>query len=424
MSEIPVAGDAILQEVTHSDLSAVLDDNSKNQSMSQIQKKYQEERAKRIRADGTAQYIDLSKQSEFQHYQDDPWLDPNAPKVDKSAVTDGSRCKHLIIGAGFGGLVLAVRLMDAGIPCEDIRMVDSAGGYGGTWYWNRYPGLMCDTESYIYMPLLEETGYVPKHKYAYGSELREHAEKIADKWNLKDKTLFEVETKKMSWDEAQKEWVVEISKKGDSGKECITVRSQFVFLASGLLNVPKLPGLKGVEDFKGHSFHTSRWDYSYTGGSPTDTALTNLADKRVGIIGTGATAIQAIPHLAKWAKDLYIFQRTPSSVDVRGQRETDMKLWNTDVATKAGWQTERTANFNGFVSAVDPPPSVNMVDDGWTRLGTYSALVGGPVSVTPDQIPAYIGGLHERDIPRQARVRARVEEIVKDKNTAEKLKPW
>jgi len=395
-------------------------------NLPEITERYQRERTKRLRPDGIAQYVNLATVSQLKNSRSDPWLQTDTENGNRSRATNAvpKRCKYLIVGAGFGGLLFAVRLLQAGINIQDLWMVDSAGGYGGTWYWNRYPGLMCDVESYIYMPLLEEMEYIPKHKYSYGPELREYAEAIATKWRLRKNTLFSTETTSMAWDDNGKEWVVEMTRQHtNKSKPQITLRSQYVFLTSGILNVPKIPLIPGLEDFRGHCFHTSRWDYDYTGGSPTDPSLVNLRDKRVGIIGTGATAVQAVPELAKWAKELYVFQRTPSSVDSRGQHATDPDLWKKEVANKKGWQKEREENFNAHMSKVTPLPAVDMVGDQWTK-GCYHALLGQPGFVTPEGIPALVTSFHALDLPHTDRIRLRIDEIVKDKATAEKLKPW
>lgn len=232
----------------------------------------------------------------------------------------------------------------------------------------------------------------------------------------------------MTWDDNGKEWIakMEKTKPSQGGKPDLTVRSQFVIMTSGLLNIPKLPDVAGMENFDGHSFHTSRWDYTYTGGSPADPypTLVNLKDKKVGIIGTGATGIQAVPQLGKWAKELYVIQRTPSSVDERSNLPTDSKWWNQEINTKKGWQRARMENFNAHVSRVSPPPSDNLVNDQWSKLPAYYALVGGPNRVTPETIPAHVASVNALDYPRQKRIRSRIDEIVKDKATAEALKPW
>ena len=284
---------------------------------------------------------------------------------------------------------------------------------------------MCDVESYIYMPLLEELGYMPKHKYSYGPELRKHAENIADHYNLKDKTLFQSKIVDTKWDDERGEWVsiIESLRKGEEDKK-ITARSRYVLIAGGTVNWPKLPRLQGFNDFKGVSFHTSRWDYSVTGGNEEKPDMTKLKDKNVGIIGTGATAIQAVPELAKWAKHVYVFQRTPSAVDVRGQQETDVNWWNS-IKDKKGWQRERRTNFNSFVTNTDVQPSTNMVGDGWTTFPTYAGIVGNEAGpAIPEEAEAYVTAMLARDLKRQEQIRARVDEVVKDKVTADRLKPW
>lgn len=400
-------------------------------SQDPIREKYNEERAKRLRSDGGAQFITIpsfsasrDKNEKLARFAADPW-DTELEEAQKrygvrSTLPD--HAKILIVGAGYGGLYFAVKLLEAGFSVDDLLIVDSAGGFGGTWYWNRYPGLMCDVESYIYMPLLEETGYMPKHKYATGSELRGHANMIAEKWGLHRASVFKTLVKGMKWNDEKKSWEVDAMQlNDDTDNKRASISADFVILATGLLNVPKMPDIPGIEKFQGHSFHTSRWDYEYTGGSSEDPKMTNLKDKKVGVVGTGATAIQVVPQLAKWAGELYVFQRTPSSVDVRGNRETDEEWWNREVTSRGkGWQRERMENYNAFVSNVNPPPSSNMVSDGWTDMQSYCVLVGGPNNLHPD----FVSTAHELDLPRQERVRARVDGIVKDETTAESLKAW
>lgn len=384
----------------------------------QIQEKYGQERAKRLRPEGSAQYIDLSKSDKFRHLQNDPWLDDASPTLD-AASQDDTECQVLVLGAGFGGLQFAVRLIEAGIDVKRIRIIDQAGGFGGTWYWNRFPGLMCDIESYIYLPLLEETGYIPKHKYSYGPELREYCNIIAKKWQLTDKALFQTRMTGMVWNDESKQWFVSMTQTSDSKEVPFQMRVQFVAMASGGLNYPQIPNLPGVDLFKGYTFHTSRWHYSYTGGSPTDPSLEQLKDKNVAIIGTGATAIQTVPHLAKWAKHLYVFQRTPSAVDARGQRLTDAAWYAQEVAGAKGWQEKRNENFLAQFTDSKPP---DMIDDGFSNMASYRAVIGKPGIV--EAIPEYVTALHELDLPRQERLRARIEDIVTNKSAAQNLKAW
>lgn len=397
-----------------------------------VKEKYDQERFRRYRADGSAQFVDATRSEKFKHFAADPWYDPSLPPrgrqhIPPAAAADEEHAKFLIIGSGFGALLFAARLIDSGgVDAGDITLVDASNGYGGAWYWNRYPGLMCDIESSIYMPLLEEMGYIPKHRYSYGAELREHAENIARRFGLEPQTLFRSTVKSAEWDENKAEWATSVSRmRHDGPDETITLRSDFVILTAGMLVHPKLPLIPGLEDFTGHTFHTSRWDYSYTGGSQEHPHLINLKDKKVAIIGTGATAIQAVPELAKWAGQLYVFQRTASSVDVRGQRPIDPGQFR-DTCGGQGWQKQRRENFTAFVTNETEKPEVDLVADGWTGMPSFSGVIGYPAikSVPVEKTDTYIEHLHSIDLPRQERLRARVDEIILDRDTAEGLKPW
>lgn len=297
-----------------------------------LQQKYTEEAAKRFRPEGPAQFVDLKDASEdrFRSLGEDPWADHAALNA-KQTVKDGGRYKFVILGAGYGGLVFAVRLIEAGLASgpDGLRIIDNAGGFGGTWYWNRYPGLHCDIESYTYMPLLEETGYVPKFKYAPGPELREYADRIATQWHLHEKALFRSRVTTARWDDDKQLWDLKVIEGRGPGQERKEVQlwAEYFLTASGIFPTPHIPKITGLHTFGGSMFHTSRWDYSITGGTPEDPRLTGLEGKRVGILGTGATAVQAVPYLGKWAKELYVFQRTPSNVWPRGQRPTNLDEW-------------------------------------------------------------------------------------------------
>ncbi|KAI1454271.1 FAD/NAD(P)-binding domain-containing protein [Annulohypoxylon moriforme] len=331
-----------------------------------------------------------------------------------------------------GGLLSAVRLIQAGFTANQIRIIDTAGGIGGTWYWNRYPGLHCDIEAYIYLPLLEEMGYTPSHKYVPGVEIRNYLREVVKRWDLEDKILLRTKADKVEWDDGARVWKADLTtRRGPAGAEnvSLSVNAEFVLLTAGLLTrpqIPKLPGI-GIEGFKGDLFHTSLWNYDVTGGSSEEISpvLSKLKDKRVGIIGTGATAIQVVPYLAKYAKEVYVFQRTPSGVYARGQRPTDPEEWKR-IIDQPGWELYRNKNMASHISGSAPPGTPDLVNDEWSRQPAYSALVGDEkfALVAPDKIPEVVGYFMARDAENSARLRARVAEIVKDEETAKRLTPW
>jgi cyclohexanone monooxygenase len=371
-----------------------------------LRERYREERDKRLRPDGNEQYVEVV--AEFSQYVDDPYVDPGftrEPLVDEVEVA--------VIGAGFGGLLVGARLREAGF--ERIRLIDNAGDVGGTWYWNRYPGAMCDVESYVYLPLLEELGYVPKHKYSFAPEILEHSRAIARHYRLYDDACFQTKVTELRWDESAARWIISTDR-GDR------MKAQFVAMANGPLSRPKLPGIPGINEFNGYTFHTSRWDYGYTGGDSSGN-LTKLSDKRVGIIGTGATAVQCIPHLGQWAEHLYVFQRTPSSVDVRNNRETD-PAWAATL--EPGWQQRRMDNFNILVSGGDQ--DVDLVADGWTDI--FRKLTGIAARQASRALGRRLTPLERAelmelaDFQKMEAIRDRVESIVEDPAVAEALKPW
>jgi cation diffusion facilitator CzcD-associated flavoprotein CzcO len=362
-----------------------------------LRAKYRAERDRRIRPDGSAQYRGAT--GEFGYYADDPYADT---ALTREPLDD--RVEVAIVGGGFGGLLAAARLRQAGV--QDIRVIEKGGDFGGTWYWNRYPGIHCDIESYIYMPLLEEVGHVPEWKYAPGEEIRQHARAVGRHFDLYRDACFQTQVTELTWDEDELEWVV-ATDRGDR------IRARYVVVALGTLSRPKLPGIPGMETFRGHTFHTSRWDYDYTGGDANG-GLTGLADKRVGLIGTGATAIQVVPHLGRDAQQLYVFQRTLSSVDVRGNRPTDPQ-WAE--ALTPGWQQRRRDNFLAHVAGGGA--AEDLIDDGWT---TSAALLR---TFLPGSGTAAAGDTAEvADFRKMNELRARVDALVEDPATAEALKPW
>ena len=363
-----------------------------------LKKKYDEERDKRLamRPEGLAQFREMT--GELEHYAEDPYtpVEERAPKRVEADV--------VIVGGGFAGMLAAARLSGEGI--NDFVILERGGDFGGTWYWNRYPGAMCDVESYIYLPLIEEVGTVPSMKYVLQPEIFAHCQALGRTFDLYRRALMHTRVTDARFDDATSRWIV----KTDRGDE---LRARFVILASGHYREPKLPGIPGIETFAGHSFHTSRWDYAYTGGAPGE-PMVNLRDKAVGIIGTGATAIQCIPQLAKDAKHLYVIQRTPSSVDVRANAPTDVEWFK---SLKPGWQQERMQNF---VEGYRGIAAEDLIQDGWSQMARKMQQ-----RMKPDMSMEELVDLAQMvDFEIMENVRKRAETVVRDPETAEALKPW
>jgi cation diffusion facilitator CzcD-associated flavoprotein CzcO len=367
-----------------------------------LRSKYLKERDKRLRSDGNEQYVDLTGQ--FAKYLEDPYVEP----IEREPLYDD--VTFAFIGGGFAGLLAGAKMRQAGV--DDIRIIEKGGDFGGTWYWNRYPGAQCDTASFVYMPLLEETGHMPSEKYCKGPEILEHCRRIGEHFDLYEKAVFSTEVTSVDWDEAASRWIIKTNR-GDE------MRAKFIAMGTGPLHRPKLPGIPGIDTFGGHTFHTSRWDYEYTGGDPAGAPLDGLANKRVGIIGTGATSVQCIPHLARAAKELFVFQRTPSSIDVRNNHSIDPEWFDT---LEPGWQQRWLVNFTtlqtgGFVDE-------DLVKDGWTDISKRirdKLFSADPPEFTP---AAMERAYHDSDDEKMTEVRARVDQVVDDEITAEKLKPW
>lgn len=356
-----------------------------------LRRRYARERERRLRADGVGQYLEIA--GRFAGFGEDPWAQPGftrEPVIDEVDVA--------IIGAGFGGLLTGARLRQLGVT--DLRLIDKAADVGGTWYWNRYPGIACDVESYVYMPLLEELGYVPTEKYAKGAEIFAHCRAIAEHFDLYRNACLQTEVQQIRWDSTDSRWLIS-THHGDA------IRARFVSMANGYLQKPKLPGIDGIDEFTGHAFHTSRWDYTYTGAD-----LENLADKRVGIVGTGATAIQCVPRLAPAVGELFVFQRTPSTVDVRANAPTDPG-WAASL--EPGWQQQRIENFQILTAGGEADE--DLVADAWTSLA--KAMPIAKEGTDPRASTAELA-----DFAKMEQIRARVEALVTDPATAEALKPW
>jgi len=370
-----------------------------------LRRKYREERDKRLRPEGNEQYVQPT--GKFSYLLDDPYTTRALREPVRDEVTVA------LIGGGFAGLITGARLKEAGV--DDVRVIEGGGDFGGTWYWNRYPGAMCDTAAMIYLPMLEETGYMPSMKYVFAPEIQGQALRIARQYDLYDNALFSTQVTALTWEEETSRWVIRTDRNDE-------IRARFVAMGTGPLHRPKLPGIPGIETFAGHSFHTSRWNYAYTGGSPEGAPMDKLADKRVGIIGTGATAVQCIPTLARDARELFVFQRTPSSIDVRNNHAIDSEEF---ARLNPGWQRRWVFNFatlqtGGFADE-------DYVKDGWTDISkrirdrVVNEMTESGSEFTPELVAkAYTAS----DDEKMEEIRARVDEIVRDAVTAAALKPW
>ena len=370
-----------------------------------LRAKYELERVKRVRPDVGDQYV--RPKGEFSAvYEHDPYT-PVAPREPISEDLDVA-----ILGGGWTGLTAGFHLTNAGVTT--FRHIDHAGDFGGVWYWNRYPGIQCDNDAYCYLPLLEETGFMPSKKFADGWEIQQYCKSIGEKYGFYDKALFHTIITALRWDDGIQRWRI-ATNRGDE------IRARHVIMAGGLMNMPKLPGIPGIRSFKGKMFHSARWDYDFTGGEWQNPVLNKLADKRVAIIGTGATSIQAVPFLGQYAKQVYVLQRTPSTVDERANPPTDPE-WIKSL--KPGWQKARQANYHRGAMENFLPGEPDLSSDIWTEisrnLNNQLAAEGYPEQ-TPEQIAARREVI---DYQVMERIRHRVASLVEDKVTAEALKPY
>lgn len=367
--------------------------------------KYNAFRDKRMRKEGQRQYVRPSGGA-VESYS----VDPHTPVAPRDPISE--ELDVVVLGAGWGGILASYHLIQQGVT--NIRNVDTAGDFGGVWYWNRYPGIQCDNDAYCYLPLLEETGFMPSKKFSDGQEIFEYARRIAGQFGFADQALFHTQITELRWNEDEHRWHVKTNRGDD-------LRPRFVVMACGVLNMPKLPGIEGIDTFDGKLFHTARWDYDYTGGSYGNPDLSKLADKRVAIVGTGATAIQAVPHLAKYAKHLYVVQRTPSSIDERPNPPTDQAWFD---SLQPGWQDERRANFQRAAQEFLQPGEPDLICDIWTEinrnLNAELEAEGWP-ELSLEEMFQRKGMVNFKVMER---LRQRVEELVDDPDTAEALKPY
>ena len=352
----------------------------------EIKAKFTEQRDVRLsyRPPGTDNYRDLD--GAMADLARDPYADDWAEREPIDDTADGGDVDVLFIGGGFSALLTSARLREKGVA--SIRIVERGADVGGTWYWNRYPGVACDVVAYDYLPLLDEMNYIPTRHYAQGPEIFAHCQAIAKKYDLYDLAVFQTTVTETVWDGEAQRWNI-TTDRGD------TMRAKFVVCANGTLAKPRLARIDGMERFRGHSFHTSRWDYDFTGPD-----LERLGNVRVGIIGTGASAVQIIPNLAKHAKRVHVFQRTPSSIDVRDDWETSDE-W----AAKQGdgWQAKRRAKI------------VSKLREQADRKGRLRH------GITRDE---KIRRQENNNIDQMMRIHKRIDDTVNDQTTADALKPW
>ena len=374
-----------------------------NVDINAFRQRYADERNKRLEKNiGLGQFIELTGQ--YSHFGEDPNVDPGFTRDPIEDVSDA-----IVIGAGFGGILACARMAEAGL--EKIRIVDNGGDFGGTWYWNHYPGARCDIESYIYMPMIEEVDFMPSEKYSKATEIQSLAFKLVEKYQLREHALFQTSVTSAEWSEEDQAWRIGTDR-GD------TLKAKYLVSATGIFPKPKLANTPGLDSFKGHMFHTSRWDYEYTGGD-IDGGLTGLNDKRVAIIGTGCTAIQAVPHLAEHAQHLFVVQRTPSVVLPRDNRPTD-KDWAASL--EPGWREARKVNFIESIAGVSQQDEVA---DGWTELAGKAGPLA-PVKMPDDFVitEQMLEAAELMDYQAMDEVHQRIDSIVEDRETADRLKPY
>ncbi|QZA07199.1 NAD(P)/FAD-dependent oxidoreductase [Mycolicibacter heraklionensis] len=374
-----------------------------------LREKYAVERARRLRSDGSSQYLELK--DDFVEFAE---VDPHTAVTPREPID--ADVEVVVLGGGIAGLLAGAYLKKAGVA--DVRVIEMGGDFGGVWYWNRFPGIQCDNDAYCYVPMLEELDFIPSKKFADGAEIFQHCQNIGKHFGLYDGAIFSTQVRTVRWDEEIKRWRL-TTNRGDD------LRARFVVMAQGSYNRPKLPGIAGIKDFMnagGHVFHSARWDYDYTGGDANG-GLHKLADKRVALVGTGATGVQLVPHLGRDAKQLYVFQRTPSSVDFRGNEPTDPQ-WAASL--QPGWQAERKRNFHRwspFEGVVFDAP--DMVCDFWTELGrNLTARIGASPDPTALGVEEIMAMREEEDYKIMERLRRRIDDIVEDPQTAEALKPY
>jgi len=310
----------------------------------------------------------------------------------------------VVVGAGFSGLYMLHKMRSRGYS---VRVYEAGDGVGGTWYWNRYPGARVDIESQEYSYSFDETLELEwewTERYASQPELLKYINHVADRFDLRRDVQLNTRVTAARYDEATKRWAV-TSDRGDK------VTAKFVVMATGCLSVPKDPDLPGLKSFKGKSYHTGRWPHEGV----------DFTGQRVAVIGTGSSAIQSIPQIAKQAAHLTVFQRTPNfSLPAQNGpvNQAVVEDWKANRETYR--QRQRTSGFGSILIKDNQPLAADVAENERKRLYEDAWGVGGF---------CLLGTFSDLILDKAANdtaaefVREKIRGIVKDPQTAEKLLP-
>lgn len=316
-----------------------------------------------------------------------------------------SKFDVIVVGAGFAGMYMLHRLRKSGFK---VRVFERGDGVGGTWYWNRYPGARCDVESMEYSYTFSEElqqEWEWSERYSGQPEILRYAEHFADRFDLRRDIQFETSVTSALFDESNNSWAIET----DDGEEFL---AHYLVLATGCLSSANLPSIEGISEFKGESYHTGRWPHERV----------EFSGKRVGVIGSGSSAIQAIPHVAEASKSLTVFQRTANfSVPARNgplDKEYEQKV-------KSNYQTFREVNKRmpaalGANHQGNNQSALEATPEDHDREFSKRWKVGGF---------GFMGSFNDLGLNRDANefaaefVRKQIRDLVKDPVTASRLSP-
>ena len=309
----------------------------------------------------------------------------------------------VVVGAGFSGLYLLYRLRKAGFS---TRVFERGGGVGGTWYWNRYPGARCDVESlqysYSFDEQLQQDWHWPE-KFSAQPDILAYANYVADRFDLKKDIEFNVEVKGSWFDENSNRWKITTN----TGEK---INSQYFIMATGCISTTQIPNIKGLSDYVGNTFHTGDWPHEEV----------DFSGQSIAVIGTGSSGIQSIPVLAKQAKKLTVFQRTPN-YSIPSQNEPMTKKYERswkDVYSER--RKEMRYSAHGSLKDLNDVPALSVDEDQRQELYTKRWAIGGT---------GFLGSFNDLLTNADANytaaeyVRQQIKKVVNDKETAEILCP-